>query len=107
MLKKNDTRGVMASMLKVFCFLLYFGQRVLMVKMQEMDLEHVVDRNIDVLSGGELQRFSIAATAVTKVGWVFFVNFFDSCHMVANMSLRFLKNYFRVTCTCLTSRLRI
>lgn len=34
--------------------------------MKEMDLVHVADRDIDVLSGGELQRFAIAILAVQK-----------------------------------------
>lgn len=31
---------------------------------QELDLNKVIDRNVKNLSGGELQRFAIAATAV-------------------------------------------
>jgi ATP-binding cassette subfamily E protein 1 len=34
--------------------------------MTELDLNHVKDRNVDVLSGGELQRFAIAAVVVQQ-----------------------------------------
>jgi len=34
--------------------------------MRDMDLVHVADRSIEVLSGGELQRFAIATLAVQK-----------------------------------------
>ena len=36
--------------------------------MTELDLNHVQDRNIEALSGGELQRFAIAVVIVQKVG---------------------------------------
>lgn len=32
-----------------------------------MDLTHVLDRDVGVLSGGELQRFAIGVVAVQKV----------------------------------------
>lgn len=32
-----------------------------------MDLTHVLDRDVGVLSGGELQRFAIGIVAVQKV----------------------------------------
>jgi ATP-binding cassette subfamily E protein 1 len=47
LLGKNDSRGVMAAMLK------------------DMDLEHVVDRKIDVLSGGALAADACALTPTT------------------------------------------
>lgn len=34
-----------------------------------MDLTHVLDRDVGVLSGGELQRFAIGIVAVQKVGF--------------------------------------
>lgn len=34
-----------------------------------MDLNHVLDRDVDVLSGGELQRFAIGVVAVQKVSF--------------------------------------
>lgn len=43
---RKDERGVLAEMAK------------------ELDLEHVLDRDIQVLSGGELQRFALATVAV-------------------------------------------
>lgn len=33
----------------------------------QMDLSHVLDRDVTVLSGGELQRFAIGVVAVQKV----------------------------------------
>jgi ATP-binding cassette subfamily E protein 1 len=35
--------------------------------MTELDLNHVGERNIEALSGGELQRFAIAVVVVQKV----------------------------------------
>ena len=32
--------------------------------MSELDLEHVADRDVEVLSGGELQRFAIAVVVI-------------------------------------------
>lgn len=46
-LKKKDERGVMEMLSK------------------ELDLEQVMDRNVENLSGGELQRFAIAVCAAT------------------------------------------
>jgi ATP-binding cassette subfamily E protein 1 len=34
--------------------------------MSELDLNHVIDRNVELLSGGELQRFAIAVVIVQK-----------------------------------------
>lgn len=34
--------------------------------LDEMDLRHVLDRDIDMLSGGELQRFTIGIVVVQK-----------------------------------------
>jgi ATP-binding cassette subfamily E protein 1 len=34
--------------------------------MDQLDLNHVVDRNVEVLSGGELQRFAISVVVVQK-----------------------------------------
>jgi len=34
--------------------------------MTELDLNHVADRNVDLLSGGELQRFAIAVVVVQR-----------------------------------------
>ncbi|CAN0185682.1 unnamed protein product, partial [Ectocarpus sp. 13 AM-2016] len=34
--------------------------------LEEMDLTHVLDRDVGVLSGGELQRFAIGVVAVQK-----------------------------------------
>lgn len=43
------------------------NQRGTMEKvLMEMDLNHVLDRDVDVLSGGELQRFAIGVVAVQK-----------------------------------------
>lgn len=33
----------------------------------QMELNHVLDREVEVLSGGELQRFAIGVVAVQKV----------------------------------------
>lgn len=46
LLKKNDQRGVYGQIIK------------------DLDLEHLQDRDVEALSGGELQRFAIAATCV-------------------------------------------
>lgn len=35
----------------------------------QMDLNHVLDRDVGVLSGGELQRFAIGIVAVQQVRW--------------------------------------
>lgn len=47
-LERKDERGVLQAMLK------------------DLDLEQVTDRNVEVLSGGELQRFAIATVACQK-----------------------------------------
>lgn len=48
LLDRKDDRGVVASIAK------------------DLDLEHVMEREIHVLSGGELQRFALAAVAVQE-----------------------------------------
>lgn len=53
-LTKRDTRGIKALM------------------MDELDLVAVADREIDVLSGGELQRFAICAVAVQEADMYMF-----------------------------------
>ena len=40
------------------------GKDVYAWALKEAELEHLVDRDIRILSGGELQRFAIAAVAV-------------------------------------------
>ena len=44
-----------------------------------MDLTHVLDRDVGVLSGGELQRFAIGVVAVQKVVFRVFLRMLGIC----------------------------
>jgi ATP-binding cassette subfamily E protein 1 len=47
-LKQHDTRGILDTLVNL------------------LDLEEILERSVSVLSGGELQRFAIATTLITK-----------------------------------------
>lgn len=45
-----------------------------------MDLNHVLDRDVEVLSGGELQRFAIGVVAVQNVSQRPYIHQFKRFH---------------------------
>mmetsp|Transcript_5157 Transcript_5157/g.9044 ORF Transcript_5157/g.9044 Transcript_5157/m.9044 type:complete len:625 (-) Transcript_5157:1911-3785(-) len=59
-------RAVKGKVLKVLKSKADRGPEVMAEMANVLDLNHVMDRDIEVLSGGELQRFAIAIVAVQK-----------------------------------------
>ncbi len=59
-------RAVKGKVLKVLASKADRGEEVMKEMTTVLDLNHVLDRDIEVLSGGELQRFAIAIVCVQK-----------------------------------------